>query len=109
MQTYDGEMLTFPYPIELDDQPAIVGRHVSAEEYAEMINDQFDVLMDLKEPHQIVFSLSLNSFIVGQLFRQKHLKRAFNHICNRRDEIWITTPNEISQFYRKLPDTQQLT
>ena len=100
--------MTLPYPIELNDQPAIVGRRVSAEEYANMIIDQFDVLMDLKEPHSIVFPLSLHSFIVGQPFRQKHLKRALNHICKRRDEIWITTPNEISQIYRKLPDSRQL-
>ena len=100
--------MTLPYPIELNDQPAIVGRRVSAEEYANMIIDQFDVLMDLKEPHSIVFPLSLHSFIVGQPFRQKHLKRALDYICKRRDEIWITTPNEISQIYRKLPDGQQL-
>ena len=108
MQVDEGEILTLPYPIELNDQPAIVGRRVSAEEYANMIIDQFDVLMELKEPHPIVFPLSLHSFIVGQPFRQKHLKRALEHICKRRDEIWITTPNEISQIYRKLPDGQQL-
>ena len=108
MQTDDGEILALPYPIELNDQPAIVGRRVSAEEYANMIIDQFDVLMDLKEPHPIVFPLSLHSFIVGQPFRQKHLKRALDYICKKRDEIWITTPNEISRIYRKLPDSQQL-
>ena len=74
MKVDDGEILTLPYPIELNDQPAIVGRRVSA--YANMIIDQFDVLMELKEPHPIVFPLSLHSFIVGQPFRQKHLKRA---------------------------------
>ena len=108
IQTDASEILTLPYPIELNDQPTIVGRRVSAEEYANMIIDQFDVLMDLKEPHSIVFPISLQSFIVGQPFRQKHLKRALDHICKRRDEIWITTPNEISQIYRKLPDGQQL-
>ena len=105
VQTDDGEIF-IPYPIELNDQPAIVGRRVSAEEYANMIIDQFDVLMDLKEPHPVVFSLSLQ-FIVGQPFRQKHLKRALNHICKRRDEIWITTPNEISNL-SKIPESQQL-
>ena len=108
IQAGGSDILTLPYPIELNDQPTIVGRRVSAEEYANMIIDQFDVLMDLKEPHPIVFPISLHSFIVGQPFRQKHLKRALDYICKRRDEIWITTPNEISQIYRKLPDGQQL-
>ena len=72
------------------------------------IIDQFDVLMDLNEPQPLVFPLSLHSFIVGQPFRQKHLKRALDYICKRRDEIWITTPNEVSRFYRKLPLDKQL-
>ena len=108
MSTENGKILILPYPIELNDQPAIVGRRISAVEYANMIIDQFDFLMELKNPEPIVFPISLHSFIMGQPFRQKHLKRALNHICKRRDEIWIATPNEISVFYRKLPADKQL-
>ena len=109
LKTDGSNILTLPYPIELNDQPAIVGRRVSSEEYANMIVDQFDVLMDLKEPQPVVFPLSLHSFIVGQPFRLKHLKRALKHICDRQDEIWIATPNDISKFYRQLPTDVQLT
>ena len=108
MSTENGEILTLAYPIELNDQPAVVGRHVSAEEYAIVIIDQIDVLMDLKNPQSIVFSISLHSFIMGQPFRKKHVKRALNHICKRREEILITTPNEISMFYRRRPASKQL-
>ena len=69
MKTDNGG--TIMYPIELNDQPAIVGRRMSAEDYANMIIDQY-FLMDLNEPHPLVFPLSLHSFIVGQPFRQKH-------------------------------------
>ena len=106
--TETGEILALPYPIELNDQPAIVGRRVSAEEYANMLIDQFDILLELNNPQPIVFPISLHSFIMGQPFRQKHLRRALHHINNRRDEIWITTPNEISMFYRQLPTDKQL-
>ena len=108
LKTEGSRILTLPYPIELNDQPAIVGRKNSAEEFANMVIDQFDFLMDLKEPHPVVFPLSLHSFIVGQPFRQKHLKRALEHICARQNEIWMTTPNEISNFYRRLPTEIQL-
>ena len=108
IKTEGNDILTIPYPIELNDQPAIVGRGVSAEEYANMIIDQFDFLMDLKEAQPVVFPISLHSFIVGQPFRQKHLKRALSHILARRNEIWVTTPNEISTFYRLLPKETQL-
>ena len=94
--------------IELNDQPTIVGRRASAEEYANMVMDQFDVLLELKNPQPIVFPISLHSFIMGQPFRQKHIKLALQHICKSRDEIWVTTPNEISMFYRQLPADKQL-
>ena len=108
MGTETEEILALPYPIELNDQPAIIGRRVSAEEYANMVMDQFDVLLELKNSQPIVFPISLHSFIMGQPFRQKHIKLALQHICKRRDEIWVTTPNEISMFYRQLPADKQL-
>ena len=107
MGTETGGILALPYPIELNDQPAIVGRRVSAEEFANMLIDQFDFLLELKNSQPIVFPISLHSFIMGQPFRQKHLKRALHHINNWRDKIWLTTTNEISKFYRQLPTDKQ--
>ena len=35
-----------PYPQELNDSSAIVGRRVGAAEFADMIVDQFDEMLD---------------------------------------------------------------
>lgn len=103
-----GKILAMPYPIELNDQPAIVGRRHTAEDYADMLVDQFDEMLRRSEDTPLVFGISLHTFIVGQPFRIVHLRRALNHMLLQRDRIWVTPPREIARYYRTLPDGVQL-
>jgi len=102
------EILAIPYPIELNDQPAIVGRRHTASEYADMLVDQFDEMLRRSEDAPLVFGISLHSFIVGQPFRIVHLRRALRHMLLQRERIWLTVPREIARYYRTLPREVQL-
>lgn len=102
MDTDFGKILSIPYPIELNDQPAIVGRRLTASGYAETIIDQFDELMRVSQKETVVMSISLHTFIMGQPFRLSHLRRALDHILARRDEIWITRPKDIAAHYKTI-------
>lgn len=104
-----GRLLAIPYPIELNDQPAIVGRRCTAVEYADMLVDQFDEMMRRADGVPRVLSISLHTFIVGQPFRLVHLRRALQHMLAQRDRLWVTTPGAIAQYYRGLPEAMQLT
>ncbi|MGH7094269.1 MAG: polysaccharide deacetylase family protein, partial [Stellaceae bacterium] len=42
MRTRSGPILSVPYPIEINDSPALIYRRHSGREFAEMIVDQFD-------------------------------------------------------------------
>ena len=42
LQTRSGPILSLPYPQEINDSAAIIGRQVGASEFADMIIDQFD-------------------------------------------------------------------
>lgn len=103
-----SEILAIPYPIELNDQPAIVGRRHTASEYADMLVDQFDEMLRRSEDASLVFGISLHSFIVGQPFRIVHLRRALKHMLLQRERIWLTVPREIARYYRTLPHAVQL-
>ncbi|MDH3427854.1 MAG: polysaccharide deacetylase [Gemmatimonadota bacterium] len=103
-----GTILSVPYPIELNDQPAIVGRRCTGEEYAGMLVDQFDEMLRQSEDAPLVFGISLHTFIVGQPFRIVQLRRAFKHMLGYRDRIWVTVPREIARYYRTLPMEVQL-
>ena len=102
MDTKFGKIISIPYPIELNDQPSIVGRRLSASGYADTLIDQFDELMRISKDETVVMSISLHTFIMGQPFRIGHLRRALEHILSRRDEIWITRPKDIAKYYKSL-------
>jgi allantoinase len=102
MDTKSGKIISIPYPIELNDQPSIVGRRLSASGYADTLIDQFDELMRVSKNETVVMSISLHTFIMGQPFRISHLRRALEHILSRRDEIWITRPKDIAKHYESL-------
>ena len=107
-RTRAGPLLAVPYPLELNDQPAIVFRRDTARDYADMIIDQFTEMLQSSVKYPSVCSISLHHFIVGQPHRLHHLRRAFAHIAAHRDEIWITTPSEIARHYKSLPEEKQI-
>ena len=107
-RTRSGSLLAVPYPLELNDQPAIVFRRDTARDYADMIIDHFTEMLRSSAKYSSVCSISLHHFIVGQPHRLHHLRRAFAHIAAHRDEIWITTPSEIARHYKSLPEEKQI-
>jgi allantoinase len=96
-------IMAVPYPQELNDIPAVMARKVGAGEFADMIVDQFDEMLELSETRPLVMGIALHAYIVGQPYRLRHLKRALRHIVSRRDEIWMTTPGAIAGHCAALP------
>ncbi|HEY4166101.1 MAG TPA: polysaccharide deacetylase family protein [Reyranella sp.] len=99
----DRRILAVPYPQELNDIPAIVGRKENGADFADMIVDQFDEMRELSEKRPLVMGVALHAYIVGQPHRLRHLKRALRHIARHRDAIWLTTPGAIAQHCMGLP------
>ena len=69
LKTRSGRILAVPYPQELNDSAAIIGRHVSAAEFADMIIDQFDEMLEQSREQPLVMGIALHAMIVGQPFR----------------------------------------
>jgi hypothetical protein len=102
-------MLSVPYPQEINDIPAIVARKVSAAEFAEMIIDNFDEMLEQSRQQPLVYGIALHPYIVGQPFRLRHLRRALQHIAKaaaeQPDRIWLTHPGAIAAYvYNALAD-----
>lgn len=105
LATRSGPILSVPYPIEINDSPAIVFRHHTASDFADMIVDQFDELLEQSERQPLVCGVALHPFVVGQPFRLRRLRRALQHCVNhpRRDRVWFTRPGEIADHCYALP------
>ena len=97
MRTRSGRILALPYPQELNDSAAIIGRHVGAREFADMIVDQFDEMVEQSTRTPLVMGIALHAMIAGQPFRLRALRSALRHIAERRERCWLTTAGAIAE------------
>lgn len=100
MRTRSGKTLwSIPYPQELNDIPMIVGRQLDGKDFAQMIIDNFDEMLEQSRRQPLVMGLALHPYLVGQPYRLRHLRRALTHIAEARDreQVWVTTPGAIHQ------------
>jgi hypothetical protein len=103
MRTRSGPILSVPYPIECNDSPALVFRRHTGRQFAEMVIDQFDEMLEQSKKYPLVFSVALHPFIIGQPFRLRAFRSALEHIMAHRDDLWIATPGEIARYCESLP------
>jgi peptidoglycan/xylan/chitin deacetylase (PgdA/CDA1 family) len=96
-------ILAVPYPQEANDIPAIVARKMGAAEFADLVVDQFDEMLELSEARPLVMAVALHPYLVGQPHRLRHLKRALRHIARARERVWLTTPGAIARHCTTLP------
>jgi allantoinase len=99
MQTRSGPLLSVPYPQEMNDIPAIMVRRASASDFADMLIDQFDEMLEQSSQQPLVMGIALHAYIVGQPFRLRHLRRALTHIASTRPDVWLTTPGAIANHF----------
>jgi hypothetical protein len=93
-----------PYPVETNDSPMMLMRLHTAVELSTTWIDQFDEMFEQSRKGQsLVCPFVLHTFILGQPFRLRQLRRAMQHILRHRDKIWLTQPGEIAAHVEKLP------
>ncbi|SFJ71516.1 Polysaccharide deacetylase [Bosea sp. OK403] len=102
LNTESGRLMAMPYALELNDSSTIIGRQASAREFAEMIIDEFDEMLEASRDQPLVMSVVVHSFISGQPFRLRALTRALEHIASSIDRIWLTRPGDIASWVGEL-------
>jgi peptidoglycan/xylan/chitin deacetylase (PgdA/CDA1 family) len=100
LNTRTGALFAMPYALELNDSTTMIGRQTSAREFAQMIIDEFDEMLEASRERPLVMSVVLHSFISGQPFRLRALTAALEHIAARSNMIWLTQPCEIVAAHR---------
>jgi allantoinase len=99
MRTRSGRTLwSVPYPQELNDIPMIVARQMDGKDFAQMIVDNTDEMLEQARAQPLVMGIALHPYLVGQPYRLRHLRRALQHLAAARErgEVWFTTPGEIA-------------
>jgi allantoinase len=105
LRAHDGRLLAIPGPMEVNDSGQNLHRHANASEFADMIVDQFEEMLQQSQRQPLVFSLMIHPYVSGQPFRLRQLRRALSHIVEHplRESLWLTTPSQIASFCRSLP------
>jgi len=104
LSTSAGPLLAIPYALELNDSSTMIGRHASAQDFADMIVDEFDELFAASREQALVMSIVVHSFISGQPFRLRALTRALQHLQAHSDRVWFTQPRQIAAFVERVPE-----
>jgi peptidoglycan/xylan/chitin deacetylase (PgdA/CDA1 family) len=99
LKTRSGPLLSVPYSQEINDSSTVIGRRSGAADFAGMIVDQFDEMRETPGDEPLVMSVILHSFISGQPFRLRALRRAVEHILQHASTLWITRPGMIAKHY----------
>jgi peptidoglycan/xylan/chitin deacetylase (PgdA/CDA1 family) len=106
MKTRAGRILSVPYSQELNDSSSGIGRQLTGAEFADMIVDQFDEMLRSSVDAPQVMSVITHSFIMGQPFRLRALRRAIEHMKKSADAVWFTQPGAIASYIAAMqPDT----
>lgn len=100
LTTTGGPLLAVPYPLELNDSTTMVGRGVTAADFADMVVDEYDEMLAASDGRPLVLGLVLHSFISGAPFRLRQLSRALRHVAAGAG-VWLTRPGEIADAYAR--------
>ena len=73
--------------------------HGTAEAFADMIIDNFDEMLRQSRGQPLVYGIALHAFIMGQPFRIKALRRAFEHITKPNAATWFATTGAIADHF----------
>ena len=99
-----GRLLSVPYPQEINDIPAIIGRRQEAPAFCAMLVDQFEEMLAQSTKASLVMGIALHPYIFGQPHRLRHLRRTLRAI-RRRQGVWWTTPGAIAGHFAGLEQT----
>jgi peptidoglycan/xylan/chitin deacetylase (PgdA/CDA1 family) len=105
LRTRSGPLLSVPYPMELNDMGTNVMRDHTGQEFADMVVAQFDELVEQSAERPLVMSVALHTFICGQPFRLRPLRRALQHCVNHKlsNRVWWTRAVDIANHCFTLP------
>jgi peptidoglycan/xylan/chitin deacetylase (PgdA/CDA1 family) len=91
-------MISVPYSVELNDISLFVGPARGAENYVRTVIDHLDQLIAESETAGRVMALPVHPFVINQPSRHRHLAAVLEEVRSR-EEVWVTTSDEIAAHY----------
>ena len=83
----------------------VIHRKQDASDFCDMIALQFDEMIEQSVAHPLVMNVSIHTYVFGQPFRLRMIRRALKHCLAHADaqRVWWTTPGDIARHCLALP------
>ena len=94
----DRRLVALPYSYDINDKPAFEKQMRTADQFQQMICDQFDVLYREGERSGRVMAIAIHPYLTGMPYRIGALEGALAYIC-RHPGVWLATGAEIVRHY----------
>lgn len=104
LKTRRGRIVSIPYPRPTNDLPLMHRYQLTAQEYADILIDQFDEMLLQSQDTPITFCLSFHPYLSGHAFRIRQLRRVMKHIRSHADRVWFGRTGEIAEYVSRLPE-----
>ena len=101
LATRAGRLWSIPYPQEVNDIPMIVARAMSGRDFADLIVDHFDEMLEQSASAPLVMGIALHPYLVGQPHRLRPLRSALRHLAAAKG-TWWTTPGRICDAVERI-------
>ena len=102
MKTRQGHILSMPYPIECNDNRALVWYSYTSSEFTDMLVDNFDEMLEQSARQPLVCPISLHSF-VGRPYRIRQLRRRSDILHTTVTVSGSLSPRDICAYIESLP------
>ena len=102
IRTTAGPLVSVPYSIELNDIPTMVIQHHESSQWLERCKDYFDRLYAEGAKNPRVMALAVHPYISGVPHRIKYFEAVYDYMRKQKG-AWLTTGEEIYEWYKKHP------
>lgn len=100
IKTKTGRLVSMPYSLEVNDVITYSVMGYAPDQYTDILKRHFDQLLEEGEESGTVMCIPLHAYLVSQPHRLRAFEEALQYIKAHSDDIWITTGQEIAEFYR---------
>jgi hypothetical protein len=95
--TNTGDLITLPYPVELNDIPMMAVQHHRSDVFLERVKDTFDRLYQEGETQPRVMAIAVHPFLSGVPHRIKYFEQALAYLNKPGVLFW--TGEQLLDWY----------
>jgi allantoinase len=100
IKTKTGKLVSMPYSLEVNDVITYSVMGYTPDQYTEVLKRHFDQLLEEGQDSGTVMCIPLHAYLVSQPHRLRAFEEALKHVASHSDDVWITTGQEIAEYYR---------